>query len=156
MTHTVLQVPVPDAAGLVDGQAPNPHVTLLGPFLSEAELSGAERERLRGFFAEVPAFSFDLVAIGQFPDGTTYLAPEPSSPFPMLTAGLFANYPSCPPYGGAFDEVIPHLSLGRLPVRQVEAAIGWRLPLRAAARVVELVRYDAAGVQVLERFPFAD
>jgi hypothetical protein len=58
--------------------------------------------------------------------------------------------------------VIPHLAVGRLPVHEVEAAIGWRLPMRVAARIVELVRYDddaaadAERFSVLERFPFAD
>ena len=43
--------------------------------------------------------------------GTVYLAPSPAAPFRQLTHELFRRFPEHPPYGGAFDDVVPHLSV---------------------------------------------
>ena len=40
-----------------------------------------------------------------------YLAPEPAAPFVALTEAVGAEFPGFPPYGGAFDEVVPHLTI---------------------------------------------
>ena len=56
--------------------------------------------------------------------GVVYLAPEPAGPVLRLTAAVVAQFPDYPPYEGAFDVVIPHLTL-------VESAS------RAAGRIAE-------------------
>lgn len=44
-----------------------------------------------------------------------WLAPEPAAPFAALTAAVHAAFPQYPPFGGAFAEVIPHLTVGDRP-----------------------------------------
>ena len=48
---------------------------------------------------------------GRFP-GVVWLAPEPAEPFIALTELLAAAFPDHPPYEGAHDEIVPHLTLG--------------------------------------------
>lgn len=41
-----------------------------------------------------------------------WLAPEPAEPFRALTEAVVEAFPGFPPYGGAFAEVVPHLTVG--------------------------------------------
>jgi hypothetical protein len=41
-----------------------------------------------------------------------YLAPEPRARFAALIQAAAGRWPAYPPYGGAYDEVIPHLTVG--------------------------------------------
>ena len=52
----------------------------------------------------------DSREVGRFPT-VVYLAPEPSEPFDRLTEAIDARFPDFPPYAGAFDGVIPHLTI---------------------------------------------
>jgi 2'-5' RNA ligase len=86
------------------------HVTILYPFLPPDELRRAVRSELAALAARVEPFDVRFAAIGPFPS-VVFLAPEPSAPFAALTAAVTASYPDYPPYGGAFDEVVHHLTL---------------------------------------------
>ena len=61
--------------------------------------------------AEVPAFDIALVRVDRFEEHV-WLAPEPSERFVALTELTAARFPDWPPYDGAFEEVIPHLTVG--------------------------------------------
>jgi hypothetical protein len=87
------------------------HVTLLYPFLPSAELTPAVRRRIARLTRDVRPFDAGFEGTGRFP-GVVWLAPEPAEPFVALTVLLAAAFPEYPPYGGAHDEIIPHLSLG--------------------------------------------
>jgi hypothetical protein len=65
---------------------------------------------LRNLFAQFPAFEFTLPEFRRFPD-VFYLAPSPAEPFKVLTQAVVERHPDYPPYGGAFTEVIPHLTI---------------------------------------------
>jgi 2'-5' RNA ligase superfamily protein len=41
-----------------------------------------------------------------------YLAPRPDEPFRALTRAVCAAFPGYLPYGGAFADTIPHLTVG--------------------------------------------
>jgi hypothetical protein len=144
MPRTALIVPVPEAEPQVGELrfAHDPsaalgapaHVTILVPFLDTAELDEAAiADLISGF----PAFDFELDRVERFPDGGTWLRPVPSRPFVDLTAAVWERWPECPPYEGAFDEVIPHLTVSRTPI-DVEL----QLPIAARAREVTLLEED--------------
>jgi hypothetical protein len=62
--------------------------------------------------------------------------PNPPDPFRALTAAVHAAFPRYPPFGGAFADVIPHLTIGDHPeggvgvLRAAEAAVLPVLPIR--------------------------
>ena len=86
------------------------HVTILFPFLAAGDLGPVVRRELAAIALAREPFEVRFARVGRFP-GVVYLAPEPSAPFADLTASVVARYPDFQPYGGAFDEVIPHLTV---------------------------------------------
>lgn len=173
MPHTVLYVPVPALEPYIrwrheeegpEWLSPDPghthaHVTLLGPFAPEAELTVELDAGLGAFFAAVPAFGFFLEDIRVFPTGLVYLHPEPAEGFAELTDALAARYPAYPPYAGEFPPV-PHLSLCALgPERDLELVrgeLGDLLPVKARAEEVRLVRYEAHRTTTIRAYPLGD
>lgn len=140
--HSVLVVPVPEAEQFVA----RPHVTLLSPFAAKGQLTSGLLGELDEFFADCLPWSFKLAEVAVFPSGTTYLAPEPLAPFRTLTHQLNRHFPEYPPYGGQFDDIIPHLS--------VPDGFTIDEPIAAYARSAELWWYDGEDVDVLASFPF--
>jgi 2'-5' RNA ligase len=100
-----------------------PHVTLLIPAPDERE---AIAEALAGFG------SFDVVfaRFGRFED-TLWLAPEPAEPFVAMTRALTDAFPGHLPYGGGFDDVVPHLTVAQTDFDAAEAAVAQALPVSA-------------------------
>ena len=86
--------------------------------------------------ASVPSFDCQFAATGWFGDQAVWLAPEPAGPFRALTAAVHAAFPQCPPFGAAFAEVIPHLTIGDRPdggpgvLRTAEAEVLAAQPVR--------------------------
>ena len=56
---------------------------------------------------------------------------------------MAARFPQAPPYGGAFDDVVPHLTVGERQPRDVlvaaAAAVAPHLPIHARADTVRLI-----------------
>lgn len=144
MPRTALIVPVPEAEPHVgalrlahDSSAARgvpAHVTILFPFLDEADVDEAA---VADLISRFPAFDFELDRVERFPDGTTWLRPSPPLPFVDLTSAVWQRWPECPPYEGAFDEVIPHLTLSESPID-----VQLELPIVARAREVTLIEED--------------
>jgi 2'-5' RNA ligase len=159
---TALLVPVPESkpllerAGVVSRTDLPPHVTLIFPFRPTAGMTSALQAELRGLFAEFEAFAFRLARVGRFPTAL-YLMPEPAAPFHALIEALVARWPECPPYGGAFEQVIPHLTVVEGPEPEgLAARIGALLPVEAQTHEVWLIRPDRSGSWVpLDRFPLS-
>lgn len=86
-----------------------PHVTLLFPFVPAGLVDEVE-EPLARLVAAAPGFDLAFRRTARFPE-VLYLAPEPAEPFLALTAAIAAEWPEHPPYDGAFDSVIPHLTV---------------------------------------------
>lgn len=145
--ESALIVPVPEVEGLVaawreqyDDSARTgvpAHVTLLYPFLPPEAIGPDDLERLSALFASVPPTPFRLVALRRFERGVLYLAPAPDEFLRDLTNRIWALYPDRPPYGGAFDHVIPHLTVAQMDDHAVldgiEATIVPDLPVAANA-----------------------
>jgi hypothetical protein len=154
---TGLIVPVEAAATLIapwSGLIPAasrvlpPHVTALWPFLPVEALDDAGERRLEELLAGVPAFSFALTRVAELADAAVLL-PEPAAPFRALTQLLWDEWPECPPYGGAFDDIAPHVTVAIDPPASereaIEAALASQLPLPCRATEVLLIEETGAG-----------
>jgi hypothetical protein len=145
--RTALIVAVPEAEHAVGGYrlahdssaalgAPA-HITVLVPFVAPEAVDEAA---IRDVVAQIPAFAFRLDAVERFDDGVVWLHPEPSEPFRALTRAVWARWPDHPPYEGAHDEVIPHLTVSN---EHIEVSI--ELPIDARADHVTLIEEDDRG-----------
>ena len=123
---TGLIVPVEAAADLLApwlsrlpaaGRALPPHVTALWPFLPVEAFDPAAERRLEEVLAGVPAFTFALTRVAELADAAVLL-PEPAAPFRALTRLIWDEWPECPPFGGAFDDVAPHVVVAVDPPAQ--------------------------------------
>lgn len=151
MAHSVLLIPVPRLALAV----PHAHVTLLGPFADLDEITDGMLSELEVFFGDVTPFRFRLEKLARFPGGTVYLAPEPSAPFRSLTHELYRRFPEYPPYSGAFDDVVPHVSVAQdEDPAEVRRRLDAWLPLDAPANQAALVWFEETGPRTLATFPF--
>ncbi len=125
------------------------HITVLYPFLPPAAIDAEALASVRRLIAGFPAFDFELDRIGWFGDSVTWLGPRDPAPFRSLTDAAFAAFPSCPPYGGQHDDVIPHLTIGHRggtdALRQAAADVSVRLPIRARAAEVILMTGPRPG-----------
>jgi hypothetical protein len=138
------------------------HVTLLYPFLHPEAVSDAELRELEAFFALRAAFDFELAGVCGFP-GVLYLVPDPLPPFDALTRALAHRYPACPPYGGAFADPVPHLTVAQSPpapsLDAVAATFQGRadplLPVRCTAGSVTLLVKRGGRWSRGPRFPLA-
>lgn len=86
------------------------HVTILFPFVPAEALSRGVRDRLARAVASVAPFDARFERTGRFP-GSLWLAPEPAEPFRELTERVARAFPDHPPYEGAHDEIVPHVTL---------------------------------------------
>jgi 2'-5' RNA ligase len=140
--NAALLVPFPTVAPEIDGLPA--HVTLLFPFPEpHRDVVEATGDVLSG----VRAFDVEFREVRRFPN-VAYLAPEPAEPFAALTHALVQRFPAWQPYGGQFDEVIPHLTIARDKPQP---------PLPARARAVEAVLFVEVEPDAWEphtTFPF--
>ncbi len=144
--RTALIVVVPEAASFYDtGNGVPAHVTVLFPFLDPEDVDEAA---LADLFASFRAFDFALDRLERFDEGTQWLRPVPSRPFVDLTAAVWQCWPTHPPYEGAFDEPIPHLTVTTTDVQ---------LPIAARALGVTLIQEREADGwwEVRRAFPLA-
>ena len=123
------------------------HVTVLFPFLPAERLRPEVRRELAAVAAAHPPFDVRFQQVGRFP-GVVYVAPEPASPFIRLTEAVVALYPELPPYGGAFDDVIPHLTIAEseeAPLDDIAAAAATVLPFRYRVSTLEVLVEGGEG-----------
>jgi 2'-5' RNA ligase len=152
-TQSALIVPVPEAEGAVGALRARydtsaswgvpAHVTVLYPFLPPAGIDETVLAAVRETVLTVPRFDLVLTRTDWFGDDVLWLAPEPDGPFRALTAALWARFPQAAPYGGAFDDVVPHLTVahGRPPpvLREAAVQVAAGLPIHAPVEAVRLI-----------------
>jgi hypothetical protein len=136
MPRTALIVVVPEAqAVVVDGFAEPgvpAHVTILYPFADGSKVDETAVAEIAGSFAP---FDFELDGFEQFDDGLAWLRAEPAETFVALTNAVWNRFPDYPPYEGAHDVLVPHLTISKVPVD-----LELELPIRATAREVTLIQ----------------
>ena len=86
------------------------HITLVYPFLPSSAVEAAKAEMER-FFAGLHPMSFKL-NLGWFGREVLILIPDPAEPLIHLTQSILDQWPEYSYYGGLYDEIEPHLSLG--------------------------------------------
>jgi 2'-5' RNA ligase len=129
-----------------------PHVTLIYPFADSSEV-GSHLETLERELGSFAPFEVAFGKLARFPE-VLYVQPEPPKPFVEMTEALTGAFPEFPPYGGAFHEVVPHVTVAQgeeALLDRIEAA----LQVEAAARVerVWLVEDTAEGWRRHTAFP---
>jgi len=127
------------------------HVTLIYPFVDDADLADDEFRRLHGVLAAFAPFDVTFATFARFdgqPPGL-YLEPEPAGPFFAMIAAPAEEFPAFPPFGRVHETVIPHLTLGHTEdaktLRAVEADVGRHLPVRARVDEVAVMEHGADG-----------
>jgi 2'-5' RNA ligase len=158
--QTTLLVPVPEAEPLLGPhlaawEPPRTsgipaHVSVLYPFVSADEVDSRLLERLARLLSGHRPFDVVFVRTGRFPgESLVYLVPVPAAPFVSLTRAVWDAFPECPPYGGANDPIVPHLTAFRSPdaalLDRVEAELRAALPISSRAGEVWLMAEHAHG-----------
>ncbi len=120
--ESALLIPVPEAEPAVfrwrqdlDSAAADgipAHITVLYPFVDPSEADDEVERQLDTVVSQFEAFDYSFNNVRWFDDDVVYLEPQPFFRFTEMTAAIFEAFPQCPPYGGAFPEVIPHLTIG--------------------------------------------
>jgi len=140
MPESAILVPVPEAEPVVGrlrarldrsaGRGIPAHVTVLYPFVPPAQVTPAVIEMAAAAVKSVPGFDCRLAGTDLFGEDVLWLAPEPAGPFRALSAAVHAAFPQDPPFGGAFADVIPHLTIGDRPEDGISAlrAAGAQVP----------------------------
>jgi 2'-5' RNA ligase len=121
-----------------------PHLTLY-PFVAAEELGENTAAEIGSALAPFKPFRLTLAETRRFvgEPATLYLHPEPSEPFVAMTEALTAAFPSQPPYGGVFDEIVPHLT-----VAQGEPELLDSIETEVAALLPIAVRVERAWLAV--------
>lgn len=112
------------------------HVSVLWPFMHPSTIDIGVISRLRSAVGSVQAFDCTFARCDWFGDDVLWLAPEPDQPFQELTSSaVWHAFPDHPPYGGAFDDIVPHLTVGeRSPLsalRDAAESVSHQLPITA-------------------------
>ena len=122
------------------------HITVLFPF---APPDDVDEQALAELFARFRPVVFALDRVERFDDAVTWLHPQPSEPFVDLTAAVAQRFPYYPPYEGAFDEPIPHLT-----VSDDHIDLSLQLPVSCHAAEVTLIEEGEDGMWTTRaRFP---
>lgn len=123
------------------------HVTVLFPFVA---VDGADEalETLRPLFQQHPTFEARFERTAWFGDEVVYVEPSDPAPFTALTEAVHAAFPEHPPYEGAHETVVAHLTIGDrhgadLPAAEREVAP--LLPFATTARAVSMLAEQPDG-----------
>ena len=116
------------------------HITLVYPFLPPSAINNDVLTAIAEIAGTVPRFDLTLTGTAWFGDSVLWLAPAPDQPFKALTAALTRRFPEAQPYGGAHDEIVPHLTIGhdqpRATLESAAAAVTPHLPIHAAVTAI--------------------
>lgn len=121
------------------------HVTVLSPFIAPSDIDERVLERLAAAVATVSAFDLTFNQTAWFGEQVVWLAPQPDRPLRDLTAAVAAAFPDHPPYAGAFDDPVPHLTIGEhhlgdaAALHRAEREVTAVLPLHAQVERVHLL-----------------
>ena len=171
MAPTAIVVPFHDVPAAVtahrrsltsDGADGMPaHVTLIYPFVDDADLADDQIRRLRGLLAAFAPFDVTFATFARFDaqPPVLYLEPEPAGPFLGMIAALADEFPAFPPFGGVHETVIPHLTLGytddAASLAAVEAEVGRHLPFNARVAGVAVMQHGGDGWRLRDRIALA-
>ena len=110
-----------------------PHITLLYPW-RKSPLKVSDLNELEHILNNVEPFELCFERVATFDSGVVYLSLREESKVRKLMQKLFKRFPDTPPYGGAFTDPRPHLTVAKcppeqLPKLQTEIAEALELPI---------------------------
>jgi hypothetical protein len=136
-------------------------ITLHYPWLPASEVTEADLDRLRAFFAKRPPLAFALTHVSEFPGVVAYAVPEPEDKLRATMRALWAMYPDCPPYGRAGFDPPPHATLTRYAnpqnatFEQAKERVEPLLPVECLVTEATLQEeYELDRMRVRETFSF--
>lgn len=136
-------------------------LTLLYPWIRAADVTEADLEQLRAFFAERPPLEFELTRVAEFPGLVAYAVPQPDDALRATMRALWALFPQCPPYGRPGFDPPPHATLGRyegptpITFEQAKERVEPLLPVRCVVTEATLQEeYELDRMRVRDTFPF--
>ena len=136
-------------------------LTLHYPWVPAADVTEADLERIRAYFAERPPLEFDLVRVTEFPGIVAYAEPEPDEGLRATMRGLWALYPQLPPYGQPGTDPPPHATLTRYAnpenatFEQAKSRVEPLLPVHCVVTEAILQEeYELDRMRVRETFRF--
>lgn len=137
------------------------HVTVLYPFVPPTALDQDVMDRVTGVAAQLHGVEASFASIRWFGEQVVYLAPEPDAWFRAATAAIHEAFPHFPPYGGAYEDVVPHLTLGDggdvVAMRRAAEEVAGRLPV--SERIERLLLIGGSGApgswRTLRELPLA-
>lgn len=116
------------------------HVTVLFPF--KTDVDAADHHALRRLFEAHEPFVVHFDRTDWFDDRVVFVRPADPTPLVALTEAVQAGFPDYPIYRGAFDQVVPHLTVGDgqppAELRSAECAVSDLLPFSQPVDRVEL------------------
>ncbi len=141
-----------------------PHVTVLAPWIPPDQLTEADLDAVGQLVKSWQPFEVSFGTFGQFENGDEfdvhYLAPEPADPFLGLVDDICAVWPEYEPYEGAFDDVIPHLTVSTTakPKRaaKIREAIEPQLPVQVTATALSAVEVRDDRYSLIRSFPLGE
>jgi hypothetical protein len=172
--ESAVLIPVPETEQAVSSQRARldraasqgvpAHVTVLYPFVEPSAITAGTISLLARAVRSVSAFDCLFPATAWFGEEVVWLTPRPDEPFRALTHAVMAAFPGHLPYGGAYGEPIPHLTVGDRPaggvaeLRAAEADVLPRLPIQARISHAWLMTGKAApgSWHVVAGLPLAD
>ncbi|MFG2867472.1 2'-5' RNA ligase family protein [Streptomyces sp. NPDC048338] len=132
------------------------HVTVLFPFLDASRIGPGVSGEIGEVLGRHPSFEARFDHCGRFP-GALYLAPERDTHFRRLTEAIVERWPDHPPFGGQFDDIVPHLTVAQgqdeAVWEQVEADLLPELPIVARITSVALLVHDGTRWRQRASFP---
>ncbi len=136
------------------------HLSVVYPFVPPEDVDKDVLARLAAAVGSVHAFDCTFARTEWFGDDVLWLAPQPDGPFRQLISAVVAEFPAHLPYGGLYEEPIPHLTVGELrlgtaaELTAAERAVGEHLPIRARVHRAMLLagRREPASWRQVETF----
>ena len=122
-----------------------------------ADSSGLDyrRDALGRVLGEFRQFEVTLSGTARFA-GLLYLRPEPEEPFVALTEALVEAFPAFLPYGGEFEETVPHATVAEGDEELLAGLaqdLTARLPVKARVERVWVVENAPSGWRRHTAFP---
>lgn len=118
------------------------HITVIYPFQAPDRMTEADHVRLQHIFTSLSGFMLVGASTAWFNQAVLYVEPQDPSPIIELAEAVVDAFPDFPPYGGAFEQLIPHLTVGHdQPVDVLRAAERddlTKLPFSQKVTTVEL------------------
>lgn len=118
------------------------HVTVDFPFAPLPDLAADDEARLEELFAQFPPFTMRGSGTDWFGEQVLFVTLDDPAPVIAMTDAVTAAFPQFPPYGGVFDEVTPHLTVGHDQPKEVldrvEEEVLAKLPFEQHVDTVEL------------------